>query len=150
MSPNTLLDYTRWANQEVISTLLAGTTPRATKLMAHIVAAEMVWLSRIRREPQPIAVWPEISIEECSALAADLPTRWRSVLEDFSGEKSATEIPYVNTQGDSFTSTVEQMILQVVTHAAYHRGQIASELRAAGLTPPSTDFIVAARQGHLA
>ncbi len=149
MSIHTLLDFDYWANREVISALLAGTTPRATTLMSHIIAAEIVWSSRIRGEQPSVVVWPEISIEECSALASDLPERWRSILEDSAGEKSSTGINYTNSKGDSFTNTVEQIILQVVTHSAYHRGQIASELRAAGMTPATTDFIHAVRQGHV-
>jgi len=37
----------------------------------------------------------------------------------------------------------------VVMHSAYHRGQIASSLRAAGLAPAYTDFIHGIRQGFV-
>jgi uncharacterized damage-inducible protein DinB len=144
-----LLDYDHWANQEVIKALMDYSTPRALSLMAHIIAAERVWLSRIRGEESPVAVWPDLTIEECMVLAAELPARWRSVLDDFVGEKLATVIRYTSIKGEPFENTVEQMILQVVTHSGYHRGQIASEMRAAGVTPASTDFIVAVRHGHV-
>jgi uncharacterized damage-inducible protein DinB len=32
-------------------------------------------------------------------------------------------------------------------HSAYHRGQIASQMRASGKTPAYTDFIHGVRQG---
>jgi uncharacterized damage-inducible protein DinB len=35
----------------------------------------------------------------------------------------------------------------VLLHSAYHRGQIASFMRASGDTPAYTDFILAVRQG---
>ncbi|HUP65893.1 MAG TPA: DinB family protein [Thermoanaerobaculia bacterium] len=38
----------------------------------------------------------------------------------------------------------------MVTHSAYHRGQIISHIRAAGQEPPYIDFIQAARTGMLA
>lgn len=150
MTLETLLAYDNWANSETLNTLLAGSTPRATKLMAHIVAAELVWMSRIRGEQQPIAVWPELTIEECREIASGLADRWGSILEDFAGDLSSTQLRYTNSMGETFTNSVEQIILQVVTHSGYHRGQIAFELRAAGFAPPSTDFIVAVRQGHVA
>jgi uncharacterized damage-inducible protein DinB len=34
-------------------------------------------------------------------------------------------------------------------HSAYHRGQIAADMRAAGFAPPYTDFIHAVRQGFV-
>jgi len=38
-------------------------------------------------------------------------------------------------------------LTHVIMHSAYHRGQIALEMRAAGMEPAHTDFIHAVRQG---
>ena len=56
------------------------------------------------------------------------------------------QISYVNSKGESWSSQVDDVLLHVITHSAYHRGQIASDMRAAGLTPAYTDFIYAIRQ----
>ena len=56
------------------------------------------------------------------------------------------QISYVNSKGESWSSQVDDVLFQVITHSAYHRGQIASDMRAAGLTPAYTDFIHAIRQ----
>jgi uncharacterized damage-inducible protein DinB len=40
-------------------------------------------------------------------------------------------------------------LIHVLFHSAYHRGQIALQMRASGLTPAYTDFIHAVRQGSL-
>ena len=42
---------------------------------------------------------------------------------------------------------MEDILTHVVLHSAYHRGQIASQMRAGGAPPAYTDFIHAARQG---
>ena len=39
--------------------------------------------------------------------------------------------------------------MHVLMHSAYHRGQIAADMRAAGLTPAYTDFIHSVRQGFV-
>jgi uncharacterized damage-inducible protein DinB len=44
---------------------------------------------------------------------------------------------------------VEEILTHLVIHSAYHRGQIASDLRAAGQEPAYTDYIHAVRQGLL-
>jgi uncharacterized damage-inducible protein DinB len=59
-------------------------------------------------------------------------------------------VGYRNSKGEPWTSTVGDILTHVVTHSAYHRGQVASELRAAGFIPAYTDFIHAVRQGFLA
>jgi uncharacterized damage-inducible protein DinB len=39
------------------------------------------------------------------------------------------------------------VLTHVVMHSAYHRGQIATHMRASGQTPAYTDFIHGVRQG---
>jgi uncharacterized damage-inducible protein DinB len=56
-------------------------------------------------------------------------------------------VAYQNSQGETWTSTVQDILTHVVLHSAYHRGQIASQMRATGEQPAYTDFIHAARQG---
>ena len=53
---------------------------------------------------------------------------------------------YKNSKGEAWTSSVLDVLTHVVMHSAYHRGQIASVMRAGGGTPAYTDFIHAARQ----
>ncbi len=58
-------------------------------------------------------------------------------------------VGYRNSRGEPWTSTVGDVVTHVVIHSAYHRGQVASELRGAGFEPAYTDFIHAVRQGFL-
>ena len=115
--------------------------------MAHIVAAEYIWLARLCRQPATMPVWPDLDVEACSAGLGDLSSRWMDYLADVRPERLAEAIPYTNSKGESWTSTVEEVLTHVVIHSAYHRGQIAADLRGAGGTPAYTDYIHAARQG---
>ena len=45
---------------------------------------------------------------------------------------------------------MEDVLLHVVMHSVYHRGQIATEVRAAGHTPAYTDYIQAVRTDSIA
>ncbi len=58
-------------------------------------------------------------------------------------------VRYVNSAGEGWSSRVEDVLMQVILHGAYHRGQIAADLRAVGAEPAYTDFIEAARRGLL-
>jgi uncharacterized damage-inducible protein DinB len=118
--------------------------------MAHIVGAEYLWLARLRKEPAPLPVWPDIPLKECAALLGDLSGRWREYFGAAREDSFAEPVTYTNSKGEEWTSSAEDILTHVTIHSAYHRGQIASDLRAAGQEPAYTDFIHAVRQGHIA
>jgi len=118
--------------------------------MGHIIGAEYLWLARLRREEAPLPVWPDLAVEECASRIGALSTLWPAYLSEVgSTEYLAEQIHYTNSKGEQWTSSVEDILTHVTIHSAYHRGQIASDLRSAGQTPAYTDFIHAVRQGHL-
>jgi len=141
--------YDDWANREVLRGLPACgiTTGRPVQLMAHIFSAERLWLERLKRQPQSLPVWPEFSLDQCQVQAAELDRLWQPYLNQSSPSLLSKEVAYKNSKGEAWTSTVEDILTHVVMHSAYHRGQIASQVRASGEQPAYTDFIHAVRQG---
>ncbi|WP_254244926.1 DinB family protein [Hymenobacter sp. BRD67] len=55
-------------------------------------------------------------------------------------------IQYSNSQGDAFDSQVSDILTHCVVHASYHRGQVATKMREAGLEPVNSDFITYCRE----
>ena len=90
-------------------------------------------------------MWPELSLEQCNDLLQDLGRR---LAGDLDQDSPARQVRYTNSRGEPWTSTVEEILTHIVIHSAYHRGQIASDLRASGQEPAYTDYIHAVRQ-HL-
>jgi uncharacterized damage-inducible protein DinB len=113
--------------------------------MGHIIAAELLWLARLERVPSPLPVWPDLSLQECEAMFPELSSRLVRALPAEAGALTRP-VPYTNSKGEPWTSTVEEILTHVVIHSAYHRGQIASDLRGAGQEPAYTDYIHAVRQ----
>jgi uncharacterized damage-inducible protein DinB len=141
--------YDTWANREVLATLSAGTRPTAKplQLLAHILSAEHLWLERIRKQPQSLPVWPDFTVDQCEVQIAELDLLWREFVGQLSPEGLSEKVTYKNSKGEPWTSTVEDILTHLVLHSAYHRGQIASQVRAGGEQPAYTDFIHAVRQG---
>jgi uncharacterized damage-inducible protein DinB len=145
-----LLRYDIWANGETVESLRQGPPPaRSLKWMGHIVAAEYLWLARLRQEPARLSVWPDLPVEECAACLGELSGMWHEYLANAGPRRLAEQVAYTNSKGEEWTSAVEDILTHVTIHSAYHRGQIASDLRAAGQTPAYTDFIHAVRQGFI-
>jgi uncharacterized damage-inducible protein DinB len=143
--------YDEWANREVLANSRTSTrSPALTlRLLAHILSAERLWWERIRQQPQSIPVWPESSADQCETQIAEMANLWRDYLDGLSANQLSKSISYQNSKGEPWSSTVEDILTHVLLHSAYHRGQIASQMRAAGETPAYTDFIHAARQGFI-
>jgi uncharacterized damage-inducible protein DinB len=116
--------------------------------MGHIIGAEYLWLSRLEGKPAELAVWPDLSVDDCGGRLQELSGRLLKTLGARRQRLSET-VAYTNSKGESWTNTVEDILTHVTIHSAYHRGQIASELRAAGQEPAYTDYIHAVRQGQI-
>jgi uncharacterized damage-inducible protein DinB len=143
------LIYEEWANREVLEAMGDGgeADARPLQLMAHIVGAARLWLERLNQQPQSVPVWPDFGREESEAQAAEVSQLWREYLESISDSDLSRTVSYKNSKGEAWSSTVIDVVTHVLLHSAYHRGQIASQMRASGRTPAYTDFIHAVRQG---
>ena len=153
-----LLDYHRhqfayddWANREAIASLEAIASPpaRAVRFMAHIVGAELLWLARLTGQRSPLAVWPELTPAEIRAHAEAMRERWRAYLSALTPAALGEDVAYTNSKGESYTTAVGDILTHVVIHSAYHRGQIATEVRGSGNEPAYTDYVHAVRQGYV-
>jgi len=68
-------------------------------------------------------------------------------LQELTADGLEETVSYVNSKGEPWTSSVEDILTHLVLHSSYHRGQIAADTRASGHAPASTDYIHARRQG---
>lgn len=145
MNLERLFQYDDWANREVVARLREiGSPGPMVRLLNHVVGTQWVWIARLNDEQVKTAVWPELSIDEIANELDRLREVWRSVLQRIDATSS---IEYRNTKGQLWTSRVEDVIMHVIMHSAYHRGQIATLVREGGNTPAYTDYIQATRSG---
>ncbi len=146
-----MLAYDRWANRECLVAMgnVGMEQSKAVRLIAHIISAERLWLERMQRVPQTMAVWPATTIGECVTLAESVADSWQAYLQQLPRDGFNDEIEYRNSKGEPWSSRIEDVLNHVFFHSAYHRGQIALQMRADGFDPPYTDFIHAVRNGFV-
>ena len=138
-----LIDHLKWADAATLESLRAsqGSATRALQIYAHVVGAEAVWLARIAGRPADVAVWPALQLEEAAALARQNATELDGVLGSLAPDDLHREIEYRNSAGQRFRSTLEDILLHVALHGAYHRGQVAMLVRDGHGEPAPTDYI---------
>ena len=145
------IQYNTWANQQICEYILKSSNtadqtvissfPSIRKTLYHIWDAQEIWLFRLKR--QAITDFPSKSFtgtleEGCEGITAS-----SSEMEKIAhGMAMDTQINYQDLKGNLYTSTAEEILMHVVNHGTYHRGQIITLLRQCGFTEVgSTDFM---------
>lgn len=150
-----LCAYNRWANDRMAGYLReAGEAvadehqdssfPTIRKTLYHIWDAQVIWYKRLTGEP--ISSWPSHHFngtlnDALNALKenSDAFVRYAEQLAENAGE---TMIEYHALDGTAFHNTIEEIIMHVMNHGTYHRGQLITMLRNQGFTAVgSTDMI---------
>ncbi len=150
-----LLAYDHWANGRALASLEVLPEPpaKARVTLGHLMGGEVCWLHRMVEGRDP-ANWEEWESADLPWLRRSwrevLPARWSAFLGDAARSAPARTFSYVNFLGESGKGRVEDVLLQVLLHSAYHRGQVGTAVRAAGGEPAVTDFLHAVRTGALA
>jgi len=114
--------------------------------MAHVLAAEHVWLSRLEGRDPRHPVWPTLGLDECGALSAENEAGYQAFISQLGEEQIAERVRYRTSQGQEFTTAILDILTQVITHGPYHRGQIAKIIGRSGGGAASTDFIILVRE----
>jgi uncharacterized damage-inducible protein DinB len=146
-----LIDHLKWADTAVLRALRSSppssdrSFDRALSLYAHVLAAEAVWLARMLGRPPDVAIWPALSVDEAAALGDRTRAELDAFLASLGPGDAAREIDYRNSAGKAFRSTIEDVLLHVALHGAYHRGQVALVMREDGGEPAPTDYIAFTR-----
>ena len=139
-----LIAYDKWANQQFVALAhqMENDAPAAYSFVSHILSSQTAWLMRISASiiPEP-NIWTPLPKEELQG-RLDKNARGLDNLAEF---KLALTARYQNTKGKEFSTPVVDILQHVITHGAYHRGQAAKALKAAGIAPPATDYIAYVR-----
>jgi uncharacterized damage-inducible protein DinB len=90
-----------------------------------------------------IAFWPDLELSGLRQLAHSNRSDWQRTLEDDDLDRV---VSYRNSQGNAYETPIHEILAHLVSHGAYHRGQITEAMRTAGLALVNTDFITYVRQ----
>lgn len=149
-----LFAYCAWANARVfaaaealtpeqLSATAASSFPSVRGTLGHIVGAEWIWLRRWRGEaPAAAPAWvAESSLSELRGHLAAVQAERDEYLAHLTDDDLERAVEYRTLSGQSYADPLGGLLRHVVNHSTYHRGQVATQLRQLGATPPSTDLI---------
>ena len=150
-----LYEYNRWANARVLDAVSKLTPEQFSRdlqsshrsvrdTLAHILAAEWIWLERWKGvSPNALLIPSDFPTVE------SLETRWAVVeggytefINGVTDGSLATVIAYTNTRGEEWAYPLGQMLQHVMNHSSYHRGQVTTMLRQLGAEVNPVDLLV--------
>jgi uncharacterized damage-inducible protein DinB len=140
-----LFDYDYWANSETLASLrtVPSGAERPGKIFNHVIGAQRVWLARFENPAPPSAQpWPDLTLEECESAIEELHRQWKDLLDNLAPEKLADDLVYQTLKGAEYRTPIRDVLMHLILHSAYHRGQAAAAVREAGGKPAPTDYVV--------
>jgi uncharacterized damage-inducible protein DinB len=142
-----LVDHMEWADARTLEMVRTTGDARARELLAHVLATERVWMSRIRTgDSSHLEIWPDLDLEACEAWRRENVAAYRRLLGSLDSGDVDEEIGYRNSSGVEFATPLGEILTHVALHGSHHRGQIARRVREVGGEPRNVDFIQYVRE----
>jgi len=154
----TMYDFHRWANQTMLNRLMElppevytqevqSVFPTVERVMTHIYTVDQNWLHIMSGMDMREAMshvgeiekqLENKTVEEIKGKYAELAERFQAFLdsqEDLE-KRIVVDNPYAGVREISLT----EMVLQVVNHGTYHRGNVTAMLRQMGHASVMTEY----------
>lgn len=148
-----LYEYDAWANRRMLEVVSALTTEQLTKdmgssfrsardTMAHIINGKWLWLERWQGRtpgafPEPTEYPDFASLERRYIEIEKNVLAW---VRELSEERIHSVDEYKTQTAGIFVCPLWQIMMHLVNHGTYHRGQVTTMLRQLGAKAVSTDM----------
>ncbi len=148
-----LFEYHHWAGGKTFDALAAvkpeqldqkwgGSFGTGRALLQHVLGADRVWADRWNGTSKKLATYPpewggREYRDEWQRIAADQAR----FLAKFSQKQLDGNLTYTNLKGEEKTLDWTRVLVHVVNHGTYHRGQLTHLLRDLGLPASGTDYL---------
>ncbi len=111
--------------------------------LTHIFLADRVWFKRFSGDPHFAFVQPGDAFD-----LAKLKAEWPQIMGDFTAwiraqedSKFEDKLYWRNIKGEDKEELMYKILLHIVNHGTYHRGQVITMIKQAGGEVVSTDLV---------
>lgn len=137
-----------WANQELLSlmaTVQTDTPERqqllhsAVRLLNHIYVVDRIFQAHLSGEAHGYSntnTKDTPTLSELSEAVQQCDTWYQTFIEQQSDETLGTAVPFQFTDGDTGCMTQAEILMHIITHGGYHRGNVGQILKGLQVAPP--------------
>jgi uncharacterized damage-inducible protein DinB len=146
---NKIFNYNNWANLKLAACLKNQNIidESVLRLFSHIVLSEQIWMLRMEGgDYLNKNFWEILILDECENIMNENLLKYKNLI---AAMNFSDTIIYKNSKGVEYKNTIVDTLTHVAFHSAYHRGQMAKEIRRLGKEPVLTDYIAFIRDKEL-
>jgi uncharacterized damage-inducible protein DinB len=135
-----------WANNElfnVLATVDAGKKAEAVhtaiRTLNHIYVVDRIFRAHLLIEEHGYSGTNTVATPELGELqfnVAETDAWYENYTSSLSASHLTEIIPFRFTDGDEGTMTREEILVHVITHGSYHRGNVGQVLKSISVAPP--------------
>jgi len=149
------LEFMQWADDTTLSAFSAASPATLTEkrdssfsslfdTLNHIYLAELIWLRKVTGHPNvTLADLPAPA--DITALTAAWPAvhqEWMDFARPLSSNDWTGTLHFQTRHFGELDMPFWKIVFHVVNHGSYHRGQLATMMRQAGIAPPPLDLML--------
>jgi uncharacterized damage-inducible protein DinB len=140
-----LFGHKAWADAELFALLATLPAERAEQLhtcirtLNHIHVVDRIFRAHLGGEPRPFDATNTKATPSLDELRADVAATdawYRSYVSSLTAPQLAEVLDFAFTDGDRGRMSREEILLHVITHGAYHRGNVGQVLKSISVAPP--------------
>ena len=141
-----LFAFKSWSNSELFNLLAtvdaqqhAAAIHNAIRTLNHIYVVDRIFQAHLQGEPHHYTatnteVTPELGALDFAVAQTD--AWFEAYAAAVSAEQLQEELPFRFTDGDAGRMSREEMLVHVITHGTYHRGNVGQVLKSISIAPP--------------
>jgi uncharacterized damage-inducible protein DinB len=142
---SSLFAYKAWANTELFAALARLPQEQADALhtcirtLNHIHVVDRIFRAHLAGEPRPFDATNTKDTPSLAQLQADVQATDAWYVDHVAGlspAAAAEVIDFTFTDGDKGRMSREEILLHVITHGGYHRGNVGQVLKSISVAPP--------------
>jgi uncharacterized damage-inducible protein DinB len=141
----TLFGYKAWANAELFALLSTVPDEHADELhtcirtLNHIYVVDRLFQARLCGELSSFEATNTRATPSLGQLREDVEATdawYQKYVPSLSAEEASEVLAFTFTDGDQGRMSREEILLHVVTHGGYHRGNVGQVLKSISVAPP--------------
>lgn len=140
-----LFGYKTWANVELFALLAAVPVEHADQLhlcirtMNHIYVVDRIFRAHLSGEANSFSATNTVDTPTLDQLQRDVAVTdawYEQYVASLQPSQLAEQIDFTFTDADKGRMSREEILLHIVTHGGYHRGNVGQLLKGISIAPP--------------
>ena len=145
-------EYELWANKMILEALrkINDNDERSLLLFSHLLSGHSMWMSRIKAEEFTTTLFQERNLDEIEVLMYKNAKEWNTYLQTMTESESNRVIHFIYPpDGSKRKMSIGDALTHLISHSAYHRGQIVARMKGKIEPMPHSTYIAYASEADV-